>query len=989
MNFSKKEKYKTKFLTAVLNKDYDKLYNYILKYLEYSNESSQIGGYTISNQNKRVVEGELGRLIDKNYTSTQIADMYRNFNSNNLYDDEHNNMEIDQFITSLINHLNGDAELKTTIINNYSDILKSISPDPDYHMIRALNEVDFINKRRMTYFDNDEDNINAFRVFRDKITEFYTNTFFDIDNNNIQNLSDFLDYTYHFIYSEILINIGDKIRDYNILNTDYNVKPICGLENIFLVFKGGSMMYIIYNRILKEFTNKINDSIYTYDQMIEIFKIVCQENGMNYENNDIKNFNFDLEKDKILEGTSNNIGTFMNTLINKRFSISDTDYSLYIDADTNERFDILYYFIIPILANSMEQMTKLFDNYYTSIVNGQNYEPPNNIGQVEHTYENYNTTSIILRLLKKIVFNDSIEQITQNDNSGKLARWVVFCNIRLDRHEFSMFFLYEALQIIDLLLYIQKNYQGLTITYNNLKALRKRVEVRIRKLNADKFRILVVNDFYSQDKINRFKDNLFREFNSYRTDNKKKDMMNEKHEKYAHPGKKPEIFIQKYKLNPDYNIPDRNAFTNNTRPSTIVSTSNNPIEHTKITSTNVFTDNKIHYITYNTIINKTRNTNIVVNFDLMRIKFNVSLPEDAFITQPVKNTKIPSEFIDISIPRYDDVNRIRYFYNMKKHNQTIPPIITIPVNVNKISLFAYDAETILEDLEVVLAGQKSVSPWSDLKYEKRLIRLITFIFIANYTKIVDVRESQNNMLNIKKILILFYNLHKHYNKKTILDLKYITDIMIGSNDINKLNVILHIKENIMHYNKKKYFNLDYIINEKIPLYDSFLPLLISLYCVSDNADNQSKFITDSNVYFLQISNKINSDEIENKIKILLNILYDYGFKLCYIFNNITVTTVGGGLPEHDVESNKNISILQNTKFDINDLRLLENKNISTLQNTKFDINDLQLFENKITNNSTFLPFLNNTKIYFENSNGQMDYSEYLKKDKSSQMDNEY
>ena len=31
MNFSFLEKYKTKFLTSVLNKNYDKLYNYILK----------------------------------------------------------------------------------------------------------------------------------------------------------------------------------------------------------------------------------------------------------------------------------------------------------------------------------------------------------------------------------------------------------------------------------------------------------------------------------------------------------------------------------------------------------------------------------------------------------------------------------------------------------------------------------------------------------------------------------------------------------------------------------------------------------------------------------------------------------------------------------------------------------------------------------------------------------------------------------------------
>ena len=59
-----------------------------------------------------------------------------------------------------------------------------------------------------------------------------------------------------------------------------------------------------------------------------------------------------------------------------------------------------------------------------------------------------------------------------------------------------MFFLYEALQIIDLLLYIQKNYTGLTITYNNLKSLRKIVKMRIRKLTSDKFTILVNNNLY-------------------------------------------------------------------------------------------------------------------------------------------------------------------------------------------------------------------------------------------------------------------------------------------------------------------------------------------------------------------------------------------------------------------------------------------------------------------------------------------------------------
>ena len=45
MSFSKEQKYKYKFLKSVINKNYDGLYGYMLKYLEHSNNSYIINSF--------------------------------------------------------------------------------------------------------------------------------------------------------------------------------------------------------------------------------------------------------------------------------------------------------------------------------------------------------------------------------------------------------------------------------------------------------------------------------------------------------------------------------------------------------------------------------------------------------------------------------------------------------------------------------------------------------------------------------------------------------------------------------------------------------------------------------------------------------------------------------------------------------------------------------------------------------------------------------
>ena len=150
------------------------------------------------------------------------------------------------------------------------------------------NLVDLYNKVLEQYYvyknlsstnDNAQNNDSQSRVFRDMSTDEYTEIMIGTD----ENLNLFLDYTFHELYASIIKNINIKLLEAipfdNTVNPLEHIKPIVGAENIFLVFKGGTLM--------KKYLDKFINNIFA-DKMDTNINNIKEKYGV-----EIKNFNID------------------------------------------------------------------------------------------------------------------------------------------------------------------------------------------------------------------------------------------------------------------------------------------------------------------------------------------------------------------------------------------------------------------------------------------------------------------------------------------------------------------------------------------------------------------------------------------------------------------------------------------------------------------------------------------------------------------------
>jgi len=146
------------------------------------------------------------------------------------------------------------------------------------------------------------------RLFTDKTTEIFTNTFLNNDDNRIA----FVDLTYHFINTNIQVSINPLLLMENkeILHQD---------DEIRLLYKGGNIMNYYFTKIIK---NNNND------------------------NNDLN--------ENILKNCK------------KYFKISDVDYSVIIILNKNnnnkERFTEIKKCVEQIILHSLNNITNIFDN---------------------------------------------------------------------------------------------------------------------------------------------------------------------------------------------------------------------------------------------------------------------------------------------------------------------------------------------------------------------------------------------------------------------------------------------------------------------------------------------------------------------------------------------------------------------------------------------------------------------------------------------------
>ena len=735
-------------------------------------------------------------------------------------------------------------------------------------MYQFINSNKSIYKNSLSGINDASLNASAVRIYRDITTDIYTDTFLKEGNE----LANFLDYTFHLLYSLTIPKINENIIEYNDNNPTTYIKPVCGPERVYLIFKGGTLMNKFFLSHITTIKNKYKDTSSTN---------VSEKYNIN-----LSKFDIDLENDTSSGDNTDTFSNFSDNILKKKFAISDTDYSLVIHTFEHDRFNIIYQFAINALAKAFDIMNDVFEEYYNSVLD------PDNELNMENSINSYipNTTrsvyngtkDYILEILRyDIFFGDDIK------NKNNLAYNLILDYIRPIPNEINtytdIYYLYDTLEIINLLIYMQsadpQRIEGIDLNH-----IRDILTIRIELLVEKKLVNLKNDLFYTYTKINQFKMNMLAKYiNIQDNQETNKAYYTEKIERFDHPAK--EIMINKYVLNKNNNY-TLDSFQIKPRKSVVVTSNSNPIIYNRIKET---VSEKIHYSSFNTLIRKVKTDGSVTDFDLIRTKFNVEFPpgiikkngEDSVI-------KIPSEFIDVSIPRYDEASRKSYFDEIKNNN-LIPYMLNLVTSDNRIiCVYSYSPSDISHDLQYVLVNQNTIEPWLDQKYAKRVIRLILFIILASY---IDARRNRTLMANSLSFCELCSKLFNYaegdlfpYTQiaKTIDTVNYNAQSLINMENYVKIiheNIFLWINQNVLtscFVIKKDFDNMHGILINVITwglLYGLDDANLLRVVDITSDKCLQKNQYTINTI-----------GDIRLKFKKMIQILFDYGFKLHYVYS---------------------------------------------------------------------------------------------------------
>jgi hypothetical protein len=499
------------------------------------------------------------------------------------------------------------------------------------------------------------------------------------------------------------------------------------------------------------------------------------------------------------------------------------------------------------------------------------------------------------KLKKKL--RQFLQKFNDNDND----------NIRIGNNIYK---LYDSIQIITLLIYMLKlnpnvfqhveqlNFNTLNYILNVDFLIRKhrQICILIDIYIESKFVLLKRSNFYTQEKLNRLKVNLAKKYREIPPDS---TMFQPKFERSFDP-KKIDMNEEKYQLQYEAvrNQLNPDNFEFREKLSTFVLSKNDAIE-TKSTIVDIFADiyNQIilrnHFTSYNATIKKIRaNGLITTDFDLMRSKFNIIINNSQIIykNREEHQATIPSEFIDVSIPRFEDDGRKKFFLHICSHN--FYPVYLELGNANK-RIFTYSPTETLEDLVYLLTEKNLLEPWLDKKYGKRLTRMIVlFIMDLVYKNTINPDLRSQNYDKYKNFIKLSYVLNNYLEGNINNYPSHIfASFLIGYNqdnidDINNINL-----ENYL--NTFNNFSQQWLINNEIPQFyinhdyiyvKKLIQHLIiwgSLYNFTDETLVKTLNLCSKTYLQTPSHNLDNINETKRKFIKLLSIIYNIGFKLLY------------------------------------------------------------------------------------------------------------
>jgi hypothetical protein len=804
-------------------------------------------------------------------------------------------------------------------------------------------------KRTSSTIDNVTHNSSHVRVFRDESTSIFTNVILDTE----ELLALFLDYTFHRLYSEVISNINDKLinsRRFEVVdNYHIHIKPLVGIERIFLIFKGGTLM--------KKYFDSFIDNLFT-EQRNENFTI---EDIHKKYGNFLKplNFNIDSSSNIDIDIDIDDINTekliFKNIILKENFKISDTDYSLYINARLHERYNIIHKVAVELLGRAFDIMTDECDEYFKKVIfDGSintDFEDEKmkffigmkKVEQSDKKVDNTFSGKLLNDLRNFLDLNENIINIITKNNWGNLPIEDIknfFKNLHYSNY--NIYECYNQSQIISLLKYIQMiniNFAALIGKVDNtyftgkvyeyiytedydiiLKKIKNTINILIQK----KLYLLKINSFYTREKFNLIKTKLTEWYKSF-------DINSDKfHDKFER-GYDPAYVIQKidtYKLNynkihESHDNPtelNKDDFIFNEHNSSIILSKNNPIY---INDNITIKNRKYHYISFNETIRKTRaDGKYTVDFDLMRSKFNIIINKEDVLTKNGEPHKasIPSEFIDVSIPRFEDTSRIEFFKHIIKDGN-IPTYLGFKKNPN-ILINAYSISEVLEDLLYTLFNQNSFEPWLDKKYTKRILRVVTLIIIEFLDKLQRKKEKTKEELDedsdkykdliklykkneIKTIIMFFelcYAISNYIEDNDIIYPYHIVarflegfnhDIMDAPNNSKLIEYLKTVFEFRNEWINGQHNKFTFCIHHKFKSLERLI-LNIILFSIMYKMNNNdlvtslnsiSRHYLQAELYYINDNDESNVHYARDNFKKMLTVIYDYGFKLLYTIDD--------------------------------------------------------------------------------------------------------
>ena len=607
------------------------------------------------------------------------------------------------------------------------------------------------------------------------IVDISTDSFIKVIFKKDQNYYLFLNY----------VNTLDHYLNYHV-NKDLikcGQKPLNGDESIGVYFKGGNVMNYHFNNLVTN--SELRELFSAFFKKSDFdFSVSIHVDDVNRYNN-LKTIVYPLII-KFLKKTTDKFNEYLNQIINNtldKTSVANRNTILLQNIKNYNRVDKN---IDVLFIGIMKKIKEFISNSKVELI--LDLVKLHQIDKIISVQKNDND----LIINNSIIFRPKIEYLYLDYSDEKLLQYL---NMQLNNYtglkksiiEFNRKYKNES-KYIDMILrpyieYLIDNRYANYHTYDNL----------LDNIIEYNFNLFVINDFYSKENLSEMIKLITEELSKLTDIYYEVDMNN--------PPTKTDILDPvayiNYKVNNALNVDSIGIIG---RDDFIVTNNLNGVDATPLVTIypDENSDKNVHYISGNYTIAMATANNNTVDFDLIRVKFNLAamnvVSENGIINEKFN---IPSEFIDVGINNIQTSS-----YNEDKECFKMPIELTntivpnIPVKTHQYSYF-------IGDLSRVLFIDGSFLPWTKAKYQKRIKRTLVLIHVydvKNKTKLLnminslskDIFNKKLNDNNIKQYALsnVLLDSYKFYNN--IYDMIYID---------RKFNVVKFFLKNILILNE--------------------------------------------------------------------------------------------------------------------------------------------------------------------------------------------